>query len=264
MNVLQRLSAKLRNFLPFYVYFLLRLPWLVLVAPLSFYGRDIIRVAARKMGFDLRFVGVRTADQYPIESLSASSLPGVAFVEDLHYPNGDEASVSTFELMILNSLVRFHKPELIVEFGTFIGRTALNFAANASSARVITIDFAQQPHLFDNTPLAANIVCETGDSTKFVVGPYEGRAGFIFIDGGHDKPIVLSDSLKAMQMLTPTGIIVWHDYRDFRGVQEAIDLLIETYGTENFRYVSDTSMVVYRRAGFQDATLSAASPSITA
>jgi hypothetical protein len=45
-------------------------------------------------------------------------------------------------------------------------------------------------------------------------------------------------------------VIVWHDYRDFKGVQEAIAVAVQRKGEANFRFIRDTSMVAYQRAGF--------------
>ena len=77
-----------------------------------------------------------------------------------------------------------------------------------------------------------------------------GKAEFIFIDGGHDAPVVTSDTLKALEMVSPDGVIVWHDYRDFKGVQEAIAVAVQRKGDANFRFIRDTSMVAYQPAGF--------------
>ena len=33
-------------------------------------------------------------------------------------------------------------------------------------------------------PIARNIECKFGDSTKFDITPYRGKADFIFVDGG--------------------------------------------------------------------------------
>jgi predicted O-methyltransferase YrrM len=242
--------TKLKNFLPYYLYFIVFLPWLLFIAPLSFRGREVIRIASTRMGFKKSHLGLLDEKDYPIRALDATALGGVDFGTTLHHPNSHDGSVTTYELMILNKLVQRQNPKLIVEFGTFDGRTAMNFAANAPAAKIVTIDFAPQPRLFDDKPVAANIECKFGDSTQFDVSAYRGKAGFIFVDGGHDAPIVTSDTLKAFEMVAPDGMIVWHDYRDFKGVQEAIAVAVERNGAANFRFIRDTSMVVYQAASF--------------
>ena len=242
--------TKLKNFLPYYLYFIFFLPWLLFIAPLSFRGREVVRIAALRMGFNKSHLGLLEEKDYPIRALDATELKSMDFGMALHDPNSHDVSVTTYELMILNNLVQRQKPELILEFGTFDGRTAMNFAANAPAAKIITIDFAPQPRLFDDKPVAANIECQFGHSTKFDISAYRGKAEFIFIDGGHDAPVVTSDTLKALEMVSPDGVIVWHDYRDFKGVQEAIAVAVQREGDANFRFIRDTSMVAYQPAGF--------------
>jgi predicted O-methyltransferase YrrM len=248
--------TKVKNFLPYYLYFVFFIPWLLFIAPLSFRGREVIRLAAARIGFRPSYRGIMEEKDFPIRAIAASDLEGMEFGEELHHPNSHDGSVTTYELMILNKLVKRHNPRLIIEFGTFDGRTAMNFAANAPAAKVVTIDFLPQPCVFDNTPFAANIQRKVGDSTTFDVGPYRGKAEFIFVDGGHDAPVVTSDTLKALEMLSPTGVIVWHDYRDFKGVQEAIAVALRHEPNSKFRFIRDTSMVVYQPAGFAYSAVS--------
>jgi predicted O-methyltransferase YrrM len=242
--------TKIKNFLPYYLYFIFYLPWLLFIAPWSFSGREVIRISAARMGFKKSYLGVMDEKNFPIGALEAADLKGMDFGMALHDPNSHDGSVSTYELMILNSLVQRQKPKLIIEFGTFDGRTAMNFAANAPAAKIVTIDFAPQPRVFDGKPIARNIECKFGDSTKFDITPYRGKADFIFVDGGHDAPVATSDTLKALEMVSPDGVIVWHDYRDFKGVQEAIAVATQREAPKNFRFIRDTSMVVYQPAGF--------------
>ncbi|HEY1745272.1 MAG TPA: class I SAM-dependent methyltransferase [Xanthobacteraceae bacterium] len=245
--------TKLKNFLPYYLYFIFYLPWMLFVAPLSFRGREVIRIAATRMGFKKSYLGVIDEKNFPISTLDARDITGMDFGMALHEPNSHDGSVTTYELMILNKLVQRRDPKLIVEFGTFDGRTAMNFAANAPTAKVVTIDFAPQPRVFDGQSIANNIECKLGDSTQLDISPYRGKAEFIFVDGGHDAPVVTSDTLKALDMVSPNGMIVWHDYRDFKGVQEAIAVAVQRRGDENFRFIRDTSMVAYQPAGFAAA-----------
>jgi predicted O-methyltransferase YrrM len=242
--------TKVKNFLPYYLYFILFIPWLLFIAPLSFRGREIIRIASARIGFKPSYRGIMKENDFPIRAMDAADLDGMKFGVALHHPNSHDGSVTTYELMILNMLVKRHDPKLIIEFGTFDGRTAMNFAANAPAAKVVTIDFLPQRCVFDGTPFAMKIQRKVGDSTTFDVGPYRGKAEFIFVDGGHDAPVATSDSLKALEMVAPNGVIVWHDYRDFKGVQEAIAVAAKQVPKNNFRFIRDTSMVVYQPANF--------------
>lgn len=56
-------------------------------------------------------------------------------------PQQHDGNVSLLELLILNHIVEQQAPATVFEFGTFDGRTTLNFAANApDSTRIYTID----------------------------------------------------------------------------------------------------------------------------
>ena len=58
----------------------------------------------------------------------------------------------------------------------------------------------------------------------------------IFIDGGHQPEVVVSDTRKALQVLRPGGLIMWHDFcplskiktevESIKGVTEGIELLL--------------------------------------
>jgi hypothetical protein len=49
-------------------------------------------------------------------------------------------------------------------------------------------------------------------SHDFDITPYRGQADFIFVDGDHNYEGVKVDSLKAIEMIKPRGVILWHDY----------------------------------------------------
>ncbi|MBN1397652.1 MAG: class I SAM-dependent methyltransferase [Bacteroidetes bacterium] len=68
-------------------------------------------------------------------------------------------------------------------------------------------------HLYREKNLG-NRVCQIFcDSKDWDISNFP--AGFfdsIFIDGGHQKDIVISDTKKALKLLRPGGLIIWHDY----------------------------------------------------
>ena len=123
----------------YYLYFIVFLPWLLVIAPLSFSGREVIRIAAARTGFKKSHLGMIEEKDHPIRALDANELSGMDFGTVLHHPNSHDGSVTTYELMILNKLVQRQNPKLTVEFGTFDGRTAMNFAANARHRRKGTV-----------------------------------------------------------------------------------------------------------------------------
>ncbi len=63
-------------------------------------------------------------------------------------------------------------------------------------------------------------VCQIyGDSREWDVRNYpEGFFDSAFIDGGHQEDVVVNDTAKALQLVHPGGIIIWHDFCDSEDV----------------------------------------------
>lgn len=164
-------------------------------------------------------------------------------------PLGADGNVSLLELTILNSLVATRHPARIFEIGTFDGRTAMNFAANApDDAVVYTLDLpagagpalavhaddeqfiersqggARGRRLLDSAE-SARVTLLEGDSATFDFSPYAGRMDMVFVDGAHSYDYVMSDSRKALNIAAPGALIVWHDYGEWEGVTRALNEL---------------------------------------
>jgi hypothetical protein len=162
---------------------------------------------------------------------------------------------------------------MMFEFGTCTGRTAYLWARNsASDAKVVTLtlspdgvasyrrengdagtamDIALQESAFDNfyysgTPYAGKVKQLFGDSKTFDETPWAGLCDLVFVDGSHAKSYVLSDSRKALRLVRPGGLVLWHDYRGYKlaGVFETLnDLSLEL----PLLHIRTTSLVAYRR-----------------
>ncbi|MDE2875379.1 MAG: class I SAM-dependent methyltransferase [Gemmatimonadota bacterium] len=154
-------------------------------------------------------------------------------------------SMTPSEVLAIGAMVRFLRPERILEIGTFEGNTTVNLAANApASARVFTLDLppdwarryaldvpdihynaATGNHTgrqFIETPHADRITQLWGDSAAFEWdehGPFD----FILIDGCHTYEYAVSDTLNALRVIRPGGAIVWHDYGMLEDVSRAVD-----------------------------------------
>lgn len=109
----------------------------------------------------------------------------------------------------------------IVEFGTFTGRTT-RLLAQCTPHEIYTIDIGNDPedHYPDYVPGSDFIGTPEADRIHLIIGdsrdvgiplPFK-SAGFIFIDGGHTYDVVLSDSRRAMDLVSDQGIIAWDDY----------------------------------------------------
>jgi predicted O-methyltransferase YrrM len=72
-----------------------------------------------------------------------------------------------------------------------------------------------------------------------------GQVDLIFIDGAHTKSYVESDTNKALRMLSPQGVIVWHDYK--LDAPDVFHYLNELSRTIEMVHIKDTDMVIYRK-----------------
>lgn len=138
--------------------------------------------------------------------------------------------METNDLLPLLSLLYYCKPKKIFEFGLMKGGSLTHFFLNTSSE--VTIDSIDID--FNNlNPVAKKLIAENArirlhnkNSLHFDTEPFSGQMDFIFIDGGHDYEIVKNDTQKALEMLSPKGMIVWDDYNlDFPGVFACVNEL---------------------------------------
>ena len=159
----------------------------------------------------------------------------------------------------------------IIEIGTFDGRTALNLAINApNDVSVATLDLpAGQPsalaiedserrYVDKPAPGARLRACDEiwagaarrvtqlcGDSATFDWTPHLGRAGLVFVDGSHAHDYAKKDSETAMRLVRPGGVVLWHDYGVWPGVNRALEEL-ESDRHLGLVNIKGTSLVFWR------------------
>jgi predicted O-methyltransferase YrrM len=176
---------------------------------------------------------------------------------------------SDAEAWVLSTLAK--KSRRIFEFGTCTGKTTYLVARNSpADASVTTITLAPDQtsdyvreegdnrrnvkaalresklthFLYNGTAVEPKVNQLFGDSKAFDESPYLDSCDLIFVDGSHAYSYVLSDSKKALRMVKPGGVILWHDYVGpeeegvFRGMNElAKDLpLVHVEGTTFIAY----------------------------
>ena len=147
-------------------------------------------------------------------------------------PRNGIGNVQPYELIVISTICNYLKPGLVFEFGTFNGMTTLHFAMNSpESARVVTVDLDpgdprrelvnddtyyisdnQVGQMFHDAVERSKIEQIFADTTTFNHSQYQGKADLIFVDAGHEYDLVRSDTEKALDMLAPNGVILWHDY----------------------------------------------------
>jgi hypothetical protein len=159
-------------------------------------------------------------------------------------------------------------PKIVVEVGTYFGLGTLTLAKNAPGARIITIDLPDLPdtepgrlgaadrsHVersrgrvgsaFGDTVEAQRITQLLQDSTSLTFSQFIAQADLVLIDGGHTYEIVATDSLNALSVLSPTGIVLWDDYAYF--YPEVVRFLDQLGKDIPLRRIAGTNMVIFHR-----------------
>jgi hypothetical protein len=205
---------------------------------------------------------------------------------DLRFSHLDfeSGNISLYELFCLSLIVKVMEPSLVMEFGTFNGRTTINIAHNLIDAsHIITVDLPFDSNRTDGTlarlrtkfPLA-NGMNDPNDELGFVgkrklfenhnynssgkirqvwadtasLDPkhpeWFEKVELIFIDASHTMENCYNDSWLAYEIIKKYGIIIWHDYKGWEGVTKALDTVFDKFGNGyiNMFQIQDTSLAV--------------------
>jgi Methyltransferase domain len=182
---------------------------------------------------------------------------------DYQYAYGD---MPIHELVVLCRSVRYRKPKVVFEIGTYLGGTTLQIAAN-SHAKVYTLDLPPQgqkeyvqPQIYDpeldvfpdhpgvrfqSSPYADRIHQLFGDSQTYDFTPYHGSVDLVFVDGCHHYESVLHDSQIGLKMVSANGIVMWHDYASY--APGVVRVLNELSRAVPLVHIVGTSLVVHHR-----------------
>ena len=171
---------------------------------------------------------------------------------------------------VLGSLVKALQPDAILEFGTYLGVSAHSMALNATAnCRIYTVDLPDQasPEMvsglnaldqqhvrksrfrvgeaFLGGPTEKQIVQIRADSLTFQAESRMNHADFVYIDGGHTRPIITKDTENAFRILSPHGTIVWDDYFHlYPAVVAFLDDLADRYPLYR---IAGSNYVIYSR-----------------
>ena len=179
---------------------------------------------------------------------------------------------SDTEAWVLSVLSK--KAKTIFEFGTCTGKTAYLMAKNSpENAKVITLTLSPEQlaeyekgssdntrstkaairestftkFLYTGTPVEGKVTQVFGDSKHFDEKPYAGKMDLIFVDGSHALSYIYSDSEKAFNMVSPGGLILWHDYTD--DIQDVYRGLNKLSKEKPLYHIEGTSLVMFRNPG---------------
>jgi hypothetical protein len=101
--------------------------------------------------------------------------------------------------------------------------------------------------LYSGTPVAPKVEQLFADSKALDVSRWAGRCDLVFVDGSHAYSYVVSDSAKALELVAPGGLVLWHDYagpRHAAGVYRALNELAQRLPLVR---LEGTTLVAYRR-----------------
>ena len=181
---------------------------------------------------------------------------------------------SDYETWILCVLAR--RATAMFEFGTCTGKTAYLWARNIpAGGRVVTLTLSpdsikdyvnaagddaaavrhalEESHftryIYTGTDVESRITQLYGDSKALDDGPHTGLYDVIFVDGSHALSYVYSDTEKALRMVKPGGVILWHDYTGPRGSPDVYTALNEMGARLHLRHIKGTTLVFHRAAG---------------
>ena len=183
-----------------------------------------------------------------------------------------EGGTTDSEAWILAVLAK--RANLLFEFGTCTGKTAYLWARNAPpSAHIVTITLApvnvadykpessddaidteyavrESSHtsfMYSGTPVEIKVEQLFGDSKSLDVTPWAGQCDVVFVDGSHAYSYVISDSEKALELVRPGGLVLWHDYagpKHSPGVYRALNELATRHPIVR---IQGTALAAYRR-----------------
>jgi predicted O-methyltransferase YrrM len=218
------------------------------------YWRSLARApldAAGQQGF------AGNVQRVPLDELVPSHESVPVTLLDYRYVLG---GLGVNELLALCRIARHADPKTIFEFGTFLGGTTLQLAAN-TDAEIFTLDLAPRGHpdhveteywgqpdepglWFRDSPYSSRIHQLYGNSQTYDFSEYIGKVDFVFVDAAHKYDPVLKDTQTALELVAPGGLVVWHDYSfKAEGVRRVLE---ELATTRPLRHIGGTSLAVYR------------------
>jgi len=187
-------------------------------------------------------------------------------------PYAVDGGTSDAEAWILAVLAK--RARRMFEFGTCTGKTTYLWARNSPpEARVMTVtlppdhlnDYKREAtdaardvqyalresshteFLYSDSPVAAKVEQLYADTKSLDVSPWAGSCDLVFVDGSHAYSYVVSDSAKALELVAPGGLVLWHDYKGPRmapGVYRALNELAKRLPLVR---IEGTTLVAYRR-----------------
>jgi predicted O-methyltransferase YrrM len=163
-------------------------------------------------------------------------------------------------------------PEMVLEIGTFRGRSALNIALNAPKECVVhTFDLPQSGDQrrtmisaanaadgkliqlsetgieYKDKPAASKIVQHFADSLQYDFSRFHGCADLVFVDGAHHYEAARSDTENALKICKDGGYIVWDDWGNYGDYAEIMVAVGEILPLKEVVQLAGTQLAIYRK-----------------
>ena len=197
----------------------------------DFSKRDPLTTAIYRKLFDS---GRLTLQQIAPESLGP---PTTSVKLPVLYPLFAGEDAPLIDMLLLLNLAVGRNARRILEVGTYRARTTYALHINCPEATLVSYDiqvldseYRQLLSNNSNVSLRHASFSASGEELRL-----EEKFDFLFIDGSHQFEHVIEDSLLALNLVAPGGIILWHDYRpnDYRTdtlrVPEALTIIARTH-----------------------------------
>jgi predicted O-methyltransferase YrrM len=174
-------------------------------------------------------------------------------------------SMDPMEVFVLSALAQLRRPKRIFELGTYDGSTTARLAAAVPEAELFTIDlpedqiaayhgassstfaFAGVGSVYKGTSASARITQLFGDTRTFDFTPWRGSIDMVVVDADHAYEPAFADSNSALELLSPSGMIVWDDYGPFwPSVRRAVRDFSVSHGAPVF-HILNTDLAVFDR-----------------
>ena len=126
---------------------------------------------------------------------------------------GEDAPL--IDMLFLLNLAKGRRVKRILEVGTYRARTTCALYLNCPEAAIVSYDIQvldshYRRSLLDKANVELRHASFAASAAKLRREP---PFDLIFVDGSHRVEHVVEDSRLALELLAPSGIVVWHDYR---------------------------------------------------
>lgn len=183
---------------------------------------------------------------------------------------GHLGNLQTEPLCKICLIVKFKKPDRILELGTYNGMTTLNMALNAPKecitytldlpetgetdlpiseidkyvSRIYHDKFKTKTGSYFNERADLNIKQLYGDSATFDFSKLYDKFDIIFIDAAHDYEHKRIDTENAFKYISEKGIIIWDNYADIF-CPEVTSYFADISNKYKFIHLAKTNLLVY-------------------